>query len=264
MKKIILFILLLIFPRIIFADNKTIFSLSEVTASPGNNVTINLNIENNQQFGILTLRIHYDNQKLEYVSSQLKGLKSGIVRGTDCNEDKGLIALYAISLNEKKYMSDSGNILTVEFKITDNVFSDIIIELEIVDFGINDSKSLKYETKNGIIHVEDGVETVSKSDKKTLTVKNHDINENNIEWSSTDENVAIVDNDGNVKFKNGGNVIIEANDSEGNILYNKQYFVKDKLNNKKNYLFPIVCLVIFIFVIYIIYKKLKTKRIINK
>ena len=45
MKKIILFLLLL-FPTIIFADEITTFSLNEVTASPGNNVTIKLNIEN--------------------------------------------------------------------------------------------------------------------------------------------------------------------------------------------------------------------------
>ena len=71
MKRIILFILLLIFPTIIFADEITTFSLNEVTASPGNNVTIKLNIQNKQSFGVLTARVKYDNTKLEFINSQV-------------------------------------------------------------------------------------------------------------------------------------------------------------------------------------------------
>ena len=149
MKKIILFFMFLLFPIMINADEKTIFSLDEVTASSGNNVTINLNLQNKQKFGVLTARIHFDNSKIEYVSSELKGLKSGTIKGTDDNNDKGLVAIYAISLNQKKLMADNGNILTIEFKIKDDVSGDIPIELEIVDFGVEGVSNLTKKAAKG-------------------------------------------------------------------------------------------------------------------
>ena len=255
MKKIILFLLLL-FPTIIFADEITTFSLNEVTASPGNNVTIKLNIENKQAFGVLTARVKYDNTKLEYVNSEVIGLKA-MLKGTDKNQDKGVVALYAINLDESKLMKDNGDILKVEFKINEKATNDIPLTLEIVDFGVSDSKPLKYEINNGIIHIKNDVETVNKDKTETLydkakeEIKDKDIEKDDIKWTTSDENVATVDKDGNVTFKDNGNVSIEAKDKDGNTLYVKDYYVKDKLN-KKLKLSTIVIIVITIITIIVI------------
>ena len=256
MKKIILFILLLMFPTIILADEITTFSLNEVTASPGNNVIIKLNIQNKQAFGVLTARIKYDNTKLEYVNSEVIGLKA-MLKGADKSNDKGVVALYAITLDEKKLMKDNGDILKVEFKINENVTEDIPLNLEIVDFGVNDSKALEYETKDGVIHVKTNVETVTKDKKETLfdkakeEIKNKEIEKNDIKWTTSDENIATVDKEGNVSFKDNGNVTIEATDSEGNKLYTKDYYVKDKVK-KKLKLKTIIIIVIAIITIVVI------------
>lgn len=264
MKKIILFFMFLLFPIMINADEKTIFSLDEVTASSGNNVTINLNLQNKQKFGVLTARIHFDNSKIEYVSSELKGLKSGTIKGTDDNNDKGLVAIYAISLNQKKLMADNGNILTIEFKIKDDVSGDIPIELEIVDFGVDESKSLDYEKKDGVIHIKENVKTVPKksdesasSDYKEEAKKNE---EDDITWSSTNPEIATVDEDGNVTFNNNGNVTIEAKDKNGNVVYSKDYFVKDKV--KKNYPIKVVIIAVvtIIVLVLIIRRRHKCKK----
>lgn len=255
MKRIILFILLML-PTIIFADEITTFSLNEVTASPGNNVTIKLNIENKQAFGVLTARVKYDNTKLEYVDSEVIGLKATL-KGSDKNQDKGVVALYAITLDEKKLLKDNGDILKIEFKIKEKVSEDIPLTLEIVDFGISDTKPLEHKEKNGIIHVKTNVETVSKDKKETLydkakeEIKDKEISKDDIEWTTSDENVASVDKDGNVTFKDNGNVSIEAKDKDGNTLYAKDYYVKDKVH-KKLKLSTIIIIIITIITIIVI------------
>ena len=255
MKRIILLILILIFPTIIFADEITTFSLNEVTASPGNNVTIKLDIENNPAFGVLTARVKYDNTKLEYVSSELIGIKTSL-KGTDKNQSKGIVALYAITLDESKLMKNSGEILKIEFKINEEVTEDIPLELEIVDYGISDTKTLEYNKNDGIIHIKSNVDTVSKDKKENLLDKAKEKikeleKQDDIKWTSSDENIAIVDKDGNVTFKDNGNVTIEAKDEEGNIIYTKDYYVKDKVY-KKLKLSTIVIIIITIITIIII------------
>ena len=133
MKNILTFILLLLIPVITYADGVTTFSINDVTASAGSNVTVNLKMDNKQEFGVLTARVHYDKSKLDYVSSELKGLKA-VLRGSENNADKGMVVMYAINLNGGG-MKDSGNILTIEFRIKDDVTEDIPLVIEIKDFG---------------------------------------------------------------------------------------------------------------------------------
>ena len=125
-KKIILFILLFI-PFIVKADEKTIFSLNDVTSAPGSNVTIKFNIKNNPEFGVLTARVKFDNTKLEYISGNLTALKSASIKGIDKNKNKGLVAIYAISISNK--LKDTGDVATMEFKINDSIKDNIDIQL---------------------------------------------------------------------------------------------------------------------------------------
>ena len=234
MKKIITFLVLLLFPIFAYAENVTVFSIDEITASAGNNITINLKMDNKQAFGVLTARVHYDKEKLEYVSSELKGLKA-VLRGSENNAEKGMVVLYAINLSDGS-MKDNGIIMVAEFKIKDNVTEDVPLEIEIKDFGVDENTPLKYETKDGLIKIKKDVQSVGKDKKENLkdeVIKNSEKKDEEITWSTTDDQVATVDEDGTVTFNGNGNVTVEAKDSDGNLIYSKDYYVKDKVNNHK-------------------------------
>lgn len=258
MKKKLIFIMLLLFPIFAHADEITKFSLNEVTASPGNNVTISVNIDNNQNFGILTLRIHYDNTKISYVSSELNGLDNGQIKGIDKNDEKGLVAIYGITLSKKKLMKDNGNLANIEFKIADDVTGNIPLTLEVVDFSLDESTNLKYETTDSLIKIKDNVETVTKEDKKTVInslkeeLKKKGIDESNITIESSDNNIATVDEDGNVEFKKDGNASIYAKDEEGNIVYSKDFLVKKNIKPSNKLIIPIVVVSVVLILIIIL------------
>jgi len=262
-KKILLFILLLL-PISIKA--KTTFLLDEVTASPGSNVTINYKMDNKEEFGVLTSRIKYDYSKLEYVDSELKGLKKGSFKGIENNEEKGIVAVYSINLGDAK-MNDTGTIATIEFKVKDDVTEDIPLTLEIIDFGIDEDTPIEYDIINGVIHTNNNTTTKSKNTKESLVeefkkeVEEKDINEEEIMWSSSDESVATVDENGEVVFKKDGNVKIEAKDKDGNVIYSKEYFVKDDVkNSNNNLLIPCIIGGVILLLVIIIIWRIKCKR----
>ena len=227
MKKLLFFLMMLIIPVFIYAEEITTFSLNEVSSIAGGNVTIKLNMDNKQEFGVLTVRLHYDNTKLEYISSKINGLKA-VLRGTDKNVSKGLVVLYAINLGDN-LMNDSGNVWTIDFKVKDDVKEDIPLSLEIKDFGKDESNKLKYEKKDGLIKIKESINTIEKN--KTDNLSNNVKENEKVIWSSTDKDVAIVDENGNVSFTEDGNVTIEAKNEDGKVIFSKDYFVKEKSNN---------------------------------
>lgn len=264
MKKIFIFLILilLIIPLNIYADNVTMFSLNEIEASAGNNVTVILNMDNKQEFSILTARVHYDNSKLEYISSELKGLDA-MLRGTDKNVDKGIVAMYAINLSDDKTMKDNGNIMIIEFKIKDDVTEDIPLTLEIKDFGKDENTKLEYTTKNGVIKIKNNVATVEKNKTQDLmeefneAIKSSTKKEDTVTWSTSDSNIASVDDNGLVIFKNDGNVTIEAKDNDGNILYSKDYYVKEKVNKNYHIKEIIIGVIVVGFIVFLIFGRKK-------
>ena len=265
MKRKLIFLIILLFPLMVYADSKTIFSLDEVTVSAGNNVTINFNLDNNQEFGVLTARIIYDNTKLTYVDSKLTGLKKSPLHGVEHNNDKGLVVVYGITLNEDNLMNDNGSILTIEFKINDNVTEDIPLTLEIKDFGIDENTSLEYTTKDGVIHITNNVETISPKEsiinKIKEQLKEQGIDSNELILESSNDEVAIVTEDGNIELKKDGNTTIIAKDKDGNIIYEKDYFVKKEIKKYNKYIIiGIIIIIISISLIIIWRKKCKRKK----
>ena len=233
--------------------------------SAGNNVTINFNLDNNQEFGVLTARIIYDNTKLTYVDSKLTGLKKSPLHGVEHNNDKGLVVVYGITLNEDNLMNDNGSILTIEFKINDNVTEDIPLTLEIKDFGIDENTSLEYITKDGVIHITNNVETISPKEsiinKIKEQLKEQGIDSNELILESSNDEVAIVTEDGNIELKKDGNTTIIAKDKDGNIIYEKDYFVKKEIKKYNKYIIiGIIIIIISISLIIIWRKKCKRKK----
>lgn len=265
MKKILILLILLIFPIMVNAEEVTKFSLNEITASPGSNVTVILNMDNKQEFSVLTAKIHYDNKRLEYVSSELKGLKS-MLRGTDKNIDKGIVAMYAINLDSENTMKDNGNIMLVEFKIKEDVTEDIPITLEIKDFSKGESTKLKYEKQDGIITIKGNVQTVTNDKEENLqndlneTIKKEKKKNDSVTWETTNDSIATVDEKGNVKFKDNGFVTVEAKDENGSVLYSKDYYVKEKVRKHIPLIVIIPISIILIITLLIIWRKKCQKR----
>ena len=264
-KKLFLVFIFLMIPLNIFAEEKSTFSLNEVAASPGNNVTIKLNVENNPEFGILAVKLHYDIEKLEYISSEIKGMKNALLKDAESN-DKGMIALYAITLDKKKLMDDTGTLLVLEFKIKDDVKEDCAIKLEVTDFGKDENTPIEFDSIDGNIKIKNDIESITIDDDVSL---NDNIDEEKeVIWESSDEEIAAVDDDGNVEFKEDGNVTIRAKDKDDEeTIYEKDYYVKDKVkkkNNKdNNYILIAVGLILLIIVGIVIFKKIRKKKCLN-
>ena len=268
MKKILFWLVLFLFPLYVYAADETIFSIKEVTASPGNNVKVVLNINNSQKFGVLTARIHYDKAKVSYVSHNLKGLKNGILRGADNNTEKSMVVVYGITLSDQKLMTDNGDVLEIEFLVNDNVSGDMPLEIEIVDFGLDENTALKYQTKDGIIHIKENVNNVKNDDNEKATndfkeeLKKQDVKDDEITITSSDEDVASVDENGNIVFKKDGNVTIEAKDNDGNTIYSKEYLVNNHITkfNKKILYYGIPALVLLIVILGLLLRRKHGKK----
>ena len=269
-KRIIIVIVLLFIPLSINAEETTLFSLNEVNSSPGSTVTVKLNIANNPKFGVLTSRIKYDNNKLEYISGKLDGFKYASIKGIDNSKNKGLVAIYAISIGNK--FVNTGDIAILEFKINDSIKDkiDIPLTLEVKDYGINEDKSLKYNIKNGVIHVNNNTEINITNNKESIKEKykeklnekiiKQENTESDVKKSENGDNITKVD-DGAVDLKDGSNETIKDKDKGENKANRKKKIVK---NNKKEsnikHIIIIISIIIVIAIFSIIYRRKNAKK----
>lgn len=257
----ILFILL--FTSNVRAEEKTVFSLSNIKASSGGEVTITVNIKNNPKFELLGFKVYYDSSKLEYISCGINGFSNAMLKDCNINKDKD-ITFYALTMytEDNKLMDDTGDIVDIKFKIKDNVKNDIPLSLDITDFGKTDTEPLDFDIINGKIEISGDIESKVVNEKDNLS--DNITEKKDITWESSDKSVATVDSNGEVKFKDNGNVTITATDSDGNIVYEKTYLVNNKI--KVNYTKYILIgvgvgvLIIIVVVILIIIKRKKKKN----
>lgn len=263
-KNLFLLIMFFLIPLNVFSKEIPNFSLNEVTAAPGSNVTVKLNLENNQEFGILTTKIHYDTEKLEYISYEIKGLKKAVLKGVESN-NKGTIAFYAITLDKTNLFTDTGTLLVLEFEIKDKTEDDCEIKLEVTDYAKDENTPIKFYSSNGKIKVNKKTESTTVDENMSLNNKIEEKKE--VIWESNNEEVATIDDKGNVDFKKDGNVTITAKEKENkNILYEKDYYVKDKINDTKNnnnnfiLIGKIIGLIIIAVIIFIIIRKNYVKK----
>lgn len=228
MKKILV-ILLVFFLSVQPVNAKdTSFELTDERGMKGETITVKLEINDNPSFGILGATLDYDETKLEYKSSKIIGLDNAFMKDYDNNN--GQVMMYAFCIDRDSLMDDTGNIFEVEFEVISEEVEKSKIKLEITDFAIDETETLNYTTKDSTITINRKTETVSSSESISLKDEIEGQDEENIKWHSSNTDVATVDENGNVTFKNNGEVTITAT-SNDNIIFEKDYEVDNKGSN---------------------------------
>ena len=224
MKKIICLIAFFLFSLNIVKAQEALFTIEEVTGIKNELITINLNISDNPSFGLLGVKLNYDQSILKYDSADIIGLDKAFMK--DVAEENGVLTMYALCLDNKKLMDDTGNILQAKFKIISDEVSDTKITIDVTDFAIDEITTLEYKATDGLVKIK---KTVAKNTQVNFDEQN---SQENIQYSSSDENIATVDNSGNINFKQNGNVTIKAKLDNGEVL-EKEYVVKEKIEEAK-------------------------------
>lgn len=257
MKKILLIVCLFFLSLQTVYAKDTTFELTDTKGMEGDTITVKLKINNSPSFGILGAKLDYDETKLKYVSSKIIGLDKAMMK--DNTESNGIVMMYAFCIDKDNLMDDTGNIFEVKFKIISKEKEQSKIELEITDFAIDEVEPLNYTTKDSTITINQETKTVSVSDFTSLKDEIDSQIEGNIEWKSSNTSVATVDENGNVTFKNSGDVTITAI-SDDKVVFEKEYEVADK--EKNNHIFFITvgicfCVIIIVVVSFFIVKRKK-------
>ena len=205
MKKKILFIIIVLvsFSLKVEAAETTTFSISNIDASAGEDITVSVNMKNNPKFGLLGIKVNYDTTKLTYDSCSINGFDNAMMKGCDPNKD-GDIVFYALTIYEEedKLLDDTGDIFDIKFKINDDVTEDIPLELNITDYGETANTKLEYNLENGNIKLSNNIISESVNSQVDLSKEiPKEYNEDKIIWESSNQKIATVDDEGNITWE---------------------------------------------------------------
>ena len=212
---------------IVVAADKPSFTIESAEGKRGEEVTVKLNLANNQGLRVIARRIYFDTDKLEFVSAQVNGLKNADARKTATYTEK----LGAVTLNAScsglsvPAMDDNGTIMTVTFKIKDNASGTATLDLKMNDV-VQEEDRIEFTEKDGQITINVPTTGITLSDtsvslengatkKLTATVQPNDATNKTVTWSSSNNAVATVAQDGTVTAVSKGNAVITAKTSDG-------------------------------------------------
>ena len=265
MKKKLLFLLLLLFLYVpVNAEENAHFQVKSIKAEPNQEVTISITLNNSPSYQALSLEMPLNQKQVEFISCDTNGFSKATMSNCAMNPNNNLI-FYAFTMNsdEKSLLNAFGEIITLKLKILDKVKSDIPLTLKVTSFNKNETESIPYDVEIGYIRIAGDIslKVINEEEKLGGEVSNKDV-----KWESSDEKVATIDKDGNVKFNESGNTTISAVDKNGNVIYQKTFLVnKSNYNKIRNIIGIIVGIIVLssgIFVItYIIKKKKKDRKV---
>jgi hypothetical protein len=261
MKKILFFILLylLLIPNV-FAEEKTVFSIDSKNSSPGKDITISVYMKNNPSYELVSFELPLDTNLVEFKKCVVNGFEDATMKSCEINPYNKII-FYAFTINteEDSLLTQTGKLVDIHLKIKDKADKDIPLALKITGFGKDADKPIDYEVESGFIRIAGDIKTKKINEIEEL---GKEVGEQSVIWESSDEETAIVDPEGNVEFKGGGNATIVAKDVEGNVVYKKNYFVNTKEPkkeiNESKIVIPIV-LIFSLLLFFQIHKKRKLK-----
>jgi len=227
MKKIlgILLALQVILIPNVYASELPTISVGSFDAYIGEDIVVPITIKNNPGCSYLGIHIYYDTNSLEYVNSKLKGLSNSDMK--DIVHSNDVITLYAMAYTEGKFMNDNGVVAEITFHVKENAINSTL-RMEVTDFGGEDLVDYEFNQEDGMIRIGNKKEPNTKEDLKAeLPPSSNEVTT----WSSNDESIAAVDENGNVTFSNEGTTTVTGLDKDGNVVIEKDYTVVDE--NKK-------------------------------
>ena len=200
-------------------------SVSSPTTKAGQEVTVDISINDNTGFVGYQMELYYDSNKLEYISGSNGEVVSSKLAIISNNEEKGSVKQACVSAD---VVNSNGKLMSVIFKVKENITDGKIpLELKMSEFindiGEEQVVDVEYNISNGaiVLQIEEGGLTSSTTNDKIEIVKNEDgsfkvnvkdnsLNNKKITYRSLNETKAIVDENGNITILGNGDVEIEA------------------------------------------------------
>ena len=274
LKIIKIFILLIgiLFIKNIDAAELPTFEVGNSLVKTGEEIEVPIAIKNNVGFSIIGMKIDFDENSLTYIDGEMLGFENFSMKDLAIN-DSNIISFYAISFNE--VYTNNQNLLLLKFKVNDNAL-DSDINLDVTDYATSDLETLEYQVINGRITItnpkevqNDNSENNSKTNKednsKTVTDKkiekvkvgnkiNYNL-ENNHKLESSNNDIAVINEDNTITFNKPGKVEIVETNEYGEIVNTKQYNVVKK---RPIIIYIIIVLILLIFIL--IMKNIKDKK----
>lgn len=230
MKKIlgIFFLLQILWIPNGYANELPTISVGSFDVYVGEKIVVPITIKNNPGCSYLGIKVSYDENGLEYIDSKLKGLENADMK--NIQKDDNVITLYAISFQEDKSMDDNDVIAEITFMVKEKATTSTL-RVDVTDFGGNDLVDYEFRENDGIIRI---VDKRLSNTKEDLTQYLSPSTDAVIIWKSMDEDIAEVDERGQVFFSNQGTTTITGIDSDGNIVVEKEYTVVDEVKQQQS------------------------------
>ena len=201
-------------PTAVFAAENATFTVSSVTATPGDEVTLTVDVANNPGLFASTWSVEYDTDVLEKVSYTASSIDGVTISNLNDNFLWENVAMEDLQYN--------GKILELKFKIKDNAAVGET-EVQIVELLVSDcdGNQVFFDTVPGKITITPEVVTSITLDKTELTVNQgetatlvatvlpENATDKTVTWSSNNESVATVA-DGIVTAVGAGSAKITA------------------------------------------------------
>ena len=181
-------------------SEKVNLSVSSATAKVGDEVSIDINLNNNSNFVSANLILNYDTEELEYVSyTEGKVLKEGAMKIVKNNSETGKVAIgYVGNPTGDETTVESGNILKIVFKVKTNFEKETNLKLECTSLKDKDGADIASVITNGKI------EKAASKDENSTENKNEEVTDN--EKDNNDNKVTNDDkNNNNNKTPNNSN-----------------------------------------------------------
>lgn len=184
--KIIIIFLMSIFIinlNIAYAVDRMHIDLEDAKGKQGEEITINLKLENNQGVRILGGKISFDRSKLDYISCELKNLENAVNRDIQYNESTGNIVFYATTMtNDDEPIMDNDVIASIKLKIKPEATgtTEVKISMNDVSAGIG-QEITDYIQKNAVVTIIEEGTSDENPNEETNQQDNKDVQDENNE-----------------------------------------------------------------------------------
>lgn len=148
------------------SDEVVNFSVSSATGNIGDEVTIEINLNNSSNFVSSNLVLNYNTKHLEYISySNGEVLEKGAMSIVKNNSETGKISIgYISEASEEPSIIQAGNILKIVFKITSDFENETQLELDVASLKTREGKDITSTITNGKIEEKENKDNKNQDD----------------------------------------------------------------------------------------------------